>query len=180
MRWVIGIVGVLVALVVIVVVIGALLPKAHVASMSARYAAAPDALWRSLFNVRAFPQWRTDIARVELLPDEDGKLGWREHGKNDAITYRLEASEPPRRLVTRIADKKLPYGGTWTYELVPDGSGTRLTITERGEIYNPIFRFVSRFFLGYTSSIEGMLRALGTKHGETVVPETVPASAPTA
>ena len=137
MRWVIGIIGVLVALVLIVVVVGALLPKAHVASMSARYAAAPDALWRSLFNVRAFPQWRTDIARVELLPDEDGKLGWREHGKNDAITYRLEASEPPRRLVTRIADKKLPYGGTWTYELVPDGSGPEMESDSRGAQRDP-------------------------------------------
>ena len=166
MRWAIGIVGVLVALVVLVVVVGALLPKAHVASMSARYAAAPDALWRSLFNVRAFPQWRTDIARVELLPDEDGKLGWREHGKNDAITYRLEASEPPRRLVTRIADKKLPYGGTWTYELVPDGSGTRLTITERGEIYNPIFRFVSRFLMGHHATLDGMLKSVAKQFGE--------------
>ena len=172
MRWALGIVGVLVALVLLVVVVGALLPRSHIAAMSARYAAAPDALWRSIMNVRAFPQWRTDITRVELLPDEDGKLGWREHGKKDAITYRVLESEPPRRLVTRIVDKGLPYGGTWTYELVPDGTGTRLTITERGEIYNPIFRVVSRFFLGYTSTIDGMLRALGTKHGETVAPES--------
>jgi uncharacterized protein YndB with AHSA1/START domain len=176
MRWVFGIAGVLVVLVAVVLIIGALLPKAHVASMSARYSAAPDALWKSITNIRAFPEWRSDIARVELLPDEDGKLGWREHGKNDAITYRVVSSEAPRRLVTRIADKGLPYGGTWTYELAPDGSGTRLTLIERGEIYNPIFRFVARFFLGYTSTIDGMLRALGTKHGETVAPEPVAAA----
>ena len=59
----------------------------------------------------------------------------------------------------------------WTYELAPEGSGTRLTITENGEIYNPIFRFVARFVLGYTSTMGSVLRALGTKHGETVAPE---------
>ena len=62
-----------------------------------------------------------------------------------------------RRLVTRIADTGLPFGGQWTYELVPDGEGTRLTITEDGEVYNPLFRFVSRFVMGHTATIERYL-----------------------
>ena len=53
-----------------------------------------------------------------------------------------------------MADPKLPFGGTWTYEVQPDGTGSAVTITEDGEVYNPIFRFVSRFFIGY----EGTLR----------------------
>jgi uncharacterized protein YndB with AHSA1/START domain len=172
MRWVIGTVGVLVGLVAVVLIVGSLLPKAHVVARSAVYAAAPEALWASLINTRAFPTWRTGLARVETLPDENGQRGWREHGKDGVIPYRVVESVAPRRLVTRIADAKLPFGGTWTYELVPTETGTRLTITERGEIYNPLFRFVSRFFLGYTSTMDGVLRSLGTKHGETVTPES--------
>jgi Polyketide cyclase / dehydrase and lipid transport len=171
MRWVLGVVGLLVLLVVVVCVIGYMLPKSHVASVSARFAAPPDSIWTSLTDVTAFPAWRPNVSRVELLPDENGHRGWREIGKDDAVTYRVAASVPPRHLVTRIADENLPYGGRWTYDLTPDGPGTRLTITENGEVYNPIFRFVSRFFLGYTSSMEGVLRALGTKHGEAVAPE---------
>jgi hypothetical protein len=34
-----------------------------------------------------------------------------------------------------------------------------------------MFRFVSRFILGYTSTMEGVLRALGARHGETVTPQ---------
>ena len=173
MRWVLGIVGFLIVVVLLVVAIGYALPKSHVASVSAQYAAPPDALWATLTDVSAFPRWRNDLVRVELLPDENGQRGWREHGKNDVITYRVVASDPPRRLVTRIADETLPFGGTWTYELAPADGGTRLTITERGEVYNPIFRFVSRFVLGYTGTMTTMLRALGAKHGETVTPETV-------
>ena len=43
---------------------------------------------------------------------------FREHG-SDAVTYRVEASEPPRRRVMRIADANLPYSGTWTYDVTP-------------------------------------------------------------
>jgi len=171
MRWVLGTVGVLVLVVLAICAIGYMLPRSHVASASARFAAAPDSIWMSLTDVAAFPKWRTDVSRVDLLPDENGQRGWREFGKNDAVTYRVVESVPPRKLVTRIADQNLPYGGTWTYELAPDGSGTRLTITERGEVYNPIFRFVSRFILGQTSTMESVLRSLGTKHGETVTPQ---------
>ena len=171
MRWVLGIGGLLVLVVLIVCVTGYMLPKSHVASASARFAAPPDSIWTSLTDVPAFPRWRPGLARVELLPDENGQPGWREHGKHDAVTYRVVESVPPRRLVTRIADQNLPYGGTWTYDLSPDGSGTRLTITENGDVYNPIFRFVSRFIMGHTATMEGILRALGTRHGETVAPE---------
>ena len=171
MRWVLLVAGLLVLAVLIVCAIGYTLPKAHVASASARFAASPDSLWTSLTDVAAFPKWRPGLSRVELLPDENGQRGWRELGNHDVVAYRVVESVPPRRLVTRIADQNLPYGGSWTYDLAPDGSGTRLTITENGEVYNPIFRFVARFFMGYTSTMESVLRALGTKHGETVTPK---------
>jgi uncharacterized protein YndB with AHSA1/START domain len=170
MRWVLGVVGVLVVIVLAIVLVGYMLPKAHVASVTAHYASAPDTLWATLTDVSAFPQWRKDLKRVELLPDANGQRRWREHGKNDVITYRTETADPPRRLVTRISDETLPFGGTWTYELVPAGTGTRLTITEHGEVYNPIFRFVSRFLLGYTGTMTDVLKSLGTRHGETVTP----------
>jgi len=171
MRWVLGTLGVLVAVVLVVYVVGLLLPKSHVASTSARYAASPDAIWTTLTDVSAFPQWRGDVSRVEILPDENGQRGWREFGKQGTVTYRVVEAVPSRRLVSRIADPDLPYGGSWTYELTPADSGTRLTITERGEVYNPIFRFVSRFIMGYTATMNGMLRAIGAKHGETIAPE---------
>jgi hypothetical protein len=63
-------------------------------------------------------------------------------------------------MVVRIADPDLPFGGTWTYELKQEESGTRVTITERGEVYNPIFRFMSRFVFSHTATLERYLAAL--------------------
>jgi hypothetical protein len=76
------------------------------------------------------------------------------------MTLRSTAFEPPRRLVTRIADEDLPFGGTWTYELEPLGASTRVILTENGEVYNPIFRFVSRFLLGHDATMIVYLDAL--------------------
>ena len=74
-----------------------------------------------------------------------------------------------KRLAVRIADRSLPFGGSWTYDVTPaPGGGSELRISEDGEIYNVIYRFVSRFFLGYTASMESYLRDLGAKFGQLV------------
>ncbi len=70
---------------------------------------------------------------------------------------KLQESEPPRRLVTRITDKTLPFGGAWTFTLQPVDGGTKLTITENGEVYNPLFRVMSRFVFGHTATIDRYL-----------------------
>lgn len=41
--------------------------------------------------------------------------------------------------------------------------GTTLRITEDGEIYNPVFRFVSRFFMGYDRTAKTYLADAGKK-----------------
>ena len=128
------------------------LPVSHTAERSADIAAPPERIWEALTDVSAFPSWRPDVARVEPLPDQT----WREHGKHGAITYHVVAAEPTSRLVVRIVDKNLPYGGEWEYRVAPG----RVTIIERGEIYNLFFRVMARFVFGYTKTIEAYLWAL--------------------
>ena len=170
MKWALIAVGILVVLVVIVVGIGYTLPVAHTARRSVTLRAAPSEVWAAITDVSAYPSWRGDVESVEVLAPVNGRQSWREKGKDGTITYAIERADPPTRLVTRISDTGLPFGGAWEYELAPDGTGTRLAITERGEVYNPIFRFVSRFVMGHTSTIDTYLRALGGKFGETITP----------
>jgi len=79
------------------------------------------------------------------------------YSRGDAITFEVIESIAEQKLVTRIADKNLPFGGTWTYEIAPDNRGTTLTITEHGEVYNPVFRFISRSVIGHTAQIDQYL-----------------------
>jgi uncharacterized protein YndB with AHSA1/START domain len=173
MKWVLIIVGVLVALAVIIVAVGYMLPVAHVASRTVTLRAAPADVWATITDVTAYPAWRSDVDSVEVLAPIDGRTHWRETGSNGEIAYQVTREDPPTRLITRIADPDLPFGGEWEYRITPEGTGSRIVITERGEVYNPVFRFVSRFIMGHTSTIDAYLRALGAKFGESVPPTTV-------
>ena len=159
MKWVWIAAGAIALLVVVVLVVGWLMPVKHRASRQAAFQASPEAVWELITKVEAFPSWRGDVKAVEHLPDRDGRTVWAEEGSNGRITFAVERAEPPRLLVTRIADRDLPFGGTWTYEIAPAATGSTLTITEDGEIYNPLFRVLSRFVFGYESTIAAYLAA---------------------
>lgn len=167
MKWILIVVGVIAALIALTAIIGSLMAKGHTATSTTTINQPPEVLWDTITDCTAFPQWRTDIKSVELLPDRDGHKVWREDGKNGKMTLEVIEANPPSRLVMRIADTG-PFGGTWTYELQPSGAGTRVTITENGEVYNPIFRFMSRVFFDPAATIETYLKALGKKYGEDV------------
>jgi len=145
MKWIwIGL-GSLAGVVALVAMIGAMLPVKHVATRRARFRQTPEAVWNAMSP-------GTSQAKF----------------KQDGVNYEVVESLPQRRLVTRIADTNLAFGGSWNYEMEPDGSGSALRITENGEVYNPIFRFVSRFVMGHTATIDAGFRELGKKLGEEV------------
>ena len=150
----------LVAIVGLVTVIGYFLPVAHTASRDAFIAAPAADVFATISDVERYSEWWSDISRVEMLPADAGRVRFREHMTSGPVVMEVEQATAPSRFVTRIADPDQPFGGTWTFELATAGSGTRVTITERGEVYNPIFRFMSRFMFGYTGTMESCLRAL--------------------
>jgi uncharacterized protein YndB with AHSA1/START domain len=167
MKWVLIVVVVIVLIAGAVTLIGLLLPRDHVATSTTLINAPQPNVWDALANVSEYPRWRSDVQSVDVLSTE-GALRWREHTRNGAITFERMEEERPRRLVARIADEKLPFGGTWTYELAPEGGRTRLTITERGYVTNPFFRFMARFIFGHHGTQEDFLRALGRRFGQDV------------
>ena len=167
MRYVLGALGVIAAVIVLVVAIGFALPVRHRASRAARFGSPPSAIFAAITDVERYPSWRSDVTRVELVPNDSGPMRFREIGSNGAILYEVERREPDRLLVTRIADPSLPFGGRWTYELTPSDQSTTLRITEDGEVRNPVFRFVSRFILGQTATIDHYLTDLGKRLGAT-------------
>src|SRR5690349_5392810 len=161
MKWILISALVLAGVLILVVIIGALLPKQHVASRSITLNAAPETVWNLISGP---PAWRPDVKSYEELPRRNGNRVWRETDKHgQTITYEMVEFSAPRHLVTKIADPKLPFGGTWTYEITQNGAGSSLTITENGEVYNPVFRFVSRFVMGHTATIDRYLQALQVK-----------------
>ncbi len=165
MKWLWITLAVLAVLVVLVLVVGALLPKAHVAARALRLPVPPKDVFLAITDVATLPSWRKDVTSVEWLPDRDGKRVYREVSGFGPIEFAIERSEPDRLHVTRIVTPDSPFGGTWTFVVTPDGTGSRLAITEHGEVHNVLFRFLSRFVFGHTATLDGYLRALAGKFG---------------
>lgn len=141
MEIVLAVVGAIVGLLVLAFIVGSVigrrLPVGHVATRSAIFAAPPERVW-------------------ELISDP---AFMRSRGVGDVKTETIE-SVPPRRIVRRIVGES-DFGGTWTSELQREaGGGTRLVITENGEVYNGFFRFVSRYIVGHHRTIDSFLAAL--------------------
>lgn len=114
---------------------GAAQPVAHVASRSRKLPARPEIVWG-------------------LINDPVATKGW----AGDAKTETVE-QDPPRLLVNKIVGENA-FGGTWTFEIAPEGhEASTLTITERGEVYNPLFRTVMRL-MGQTRGIDAYLAKL--------------------
>jgi hypothetical protein len=151
--------GVVVLLVVIVTGIGYMLPQKHQASREQTYAAAPARVFEVITTPTDYPAWRSGVKSIEMLPADSGKTRFKEISSNGTITYVFDELTPAR-VRSRIADVSLPFGGQWTYEIETAGTGTKLRITEDGEVYNPIFRFMSRFIFGHHSSIDTYLADL--------------------
>ena len=157
MRIALYVVGGLVVLVLIVIAIGYSLPKGHVATREVTVPASAEKVFALIGTPADYPKWRSDVDSVEVLAPEGGKERFRELGDNGPLLMRVDERVPNSRLVTVIADSTLPFGGKWTYELAPSGTGTTLRITEDGEVYNPVFRFMSRFVFGHAATLEKYL-----------------------
>jgi hypothetical protein len=136
MKITIWIVASLFAVVGVVALIGYFLPISHEASRSADFNKPPDAVWALIADPNSYGEW------------------WQ---GSDVKTTVVE-SIPPSRLVTRIVGET-QFGGTWTLEIVPAASGSRLTVTERGEIYNIVFRTLAKYVFGYTGTMDRFLAA---------------------
>jgi uncharacterized protein YndB with AHSA1/START domain len=169
MKWLLVIVGIVAGIVLAAALIGAALPKEHRVTRQASYRQAPEVIWQAISDYGKFPEWRKTVARVEPLASPNGPPAWREFdSRGEAIPYEVVEATPPSHLVTRIADPKLPYGGTWTFEILPAAGGSVLRITENGEVRNWIFRFMARFVFGSRATLDMYLKALGQKFGENV------------
>lgn len=143
---------------IVIYVTGSLLPQSHTATSGRELEAPKAAVWQAVTGREAYPQWRSKLERVEILSDSAEAPRWREYYSNsDPITFEEVSRTDSSKLVTRISDETLPFGGTWTYRLEERAESTLITITENGEVYNPVFRFVSYFIMGHSATMDQYL-----------------------
>jgi hypothetical protein len=137
---------------------GSRVPGEHTVSVSDTVPASQQKVWGLITDVAAQPHWRTGLKAVSLLPPENGAPCWAEVQSSMTMPLCADVREKPTKQVVRIADPKLPFGGTWTYVLEPAGeNATKVTITEQGTTGPSMWRFVGHYVLGEDGSIKQYL-----------------------
>ena len=166
--------GVLVAVVTLgTVVPGLLMDGTHVSTRTADYGVPPEELWPVITDWQGNAAWRSDVDRVEVIESREESLVVF-HGPQGRLPVRVTQMEAPERLVTQIADPELPFGGTWTWDLEPHEGGTRLVLTEHGEVYSAPMRTMAALFMDVTATQDAYLTELGEALGEQVQPGPAP------
>ena len=70
-----------------------------------------EGVFATIADVEAFAEWRNEVNAVRVL--SRSPLRWQEESEDGPITYEVTERVEGRRLVVRIADADLPFGGTW-------------------------------------------------------------------
>lgn len=171
MKWILIALGGVLGIVALMALIGAFVPREHRATSTVILAQPPDSVWKVVRDLGAVPSWWPEIKESVRQPDKNGQEVWRQKMSGFDVPLIVIEATGPSKLVTQIdTSAGGAFGGTWTYDVVPESGGTRISVTEAGWIGNPIFRFLSRFVFGYYGTLDGYLKALGKRFGEDMRP----------
>lgn len=118
--------------------LGRRLPVRHRVSGTVDLPVPPERLWRAI----------TDPASARA----------------GGTAFQTTEAQPPRRLVRQVVGES-SFGGTWTYVIEDVRNGSRLSITEDGEVYNPFFRFMSRYVIGQRRTMDSYFAELRRQIG---------------
>ena len=160
----------LAALVAFLFGVGLLLPRDHVATSSIDLSQPPDSVWAVIRDPEALLGHWPELASVRREVTPDGQEAWNETVDGFAMRLLLTEEQPPHRLVMTVDSKEGDaFGGKWVYRIEPTATGSRLIVSEDGWIANPFFRLMGNV-MGLHGSIDGYLRAVGTRFGEDPTP----------
>jgi hypothetical protein len=157
MKWIFIILGILVLIIAVIYAIGSLMAVNHVATVKCKLKTEADKVWLLITDYKEYTRWRSSVKELTV----DGTNQWTEtNSHGDKVSYQLEVTDEKRKLITRILNKDLPYGGFWEFEIVTESDGCVVHITENGEVYNPLFRFMSKYVFGHEATLNKYMKDL--------------------
>jgi len=170
MKWSFRILMLLVLLVVGVIMVGYSLPARTTHTRTIMLKQTPEAIFAALDDVQKLLEWNRNVGKVELLPSIDGKQATKKTFKGGmTMTIVTTESLGPTHLTREIRDTDSAFNGSWAYEISPTADGSKVALTEKADIQNPVFRLMVRIF-GPTKYMDEHLIDLGKHFSETVPP----------
>jgi uncharacterized protein YndB with AHSA1/START domain len=167
MMWVIVVVAALVVPAAVVYAVGLLTPKDHETGITATFAALPSVVFAAAADFERVPDWFSEVKSVRRIDDVDGQPAYRENYGGFEVTNVVRVFEPDRKIVREILPEGA-FSGSWTIELTPADTDTKVTLVERGHVDNPVFRAMMRF-KDNRKTLRAYAAALGRRIGAEAV-----------
>ena len=121
---------------------GMVLPGVRTTTGTLTFARSRETIWRILMDLDGMPRWRSDLTRLERLPDLAGRRTWKETGPDGDRIIQMVIADPPHRLVMRSVDSTGREERAIDLKEVEQGTGTVVNVMERERIA-PIGRIVA-------------------------------------
>jgi len=143
---------------------GTSLPIDHTASCTLVSHRSPAQVRAIIADEPGSAKWRSDLSGVTAR----GGGMWVESSKSGfQTTYLIVLRHDGSITHTIVAQPDAAFAGSWTYSFAPQPGGrTSLTVVENGQIYNPVFRLLSRYMIGYTATMRRYLTDLSAALNE--------------
>ncbi len=163
------VVAVLVGVAVVVTIVGALMPRTHVATSEISFRRPIAEVYSAVRDIGGMTKWWGELRTSERVSGVPGER-WRQEAGGFAMQLDVTDDRPPHGFVTNIVQEKgAPFGGKWIYALTEVSGVTTLRVSEDGWIGPPPFRVMAKV-MGLHRTIDGMLVALARKFGEDAKP----------
>lgn len=173
MRFIMKLVAFVLLLAAGVYAAGLTMPREHTVSSRIQLTTSRDSVWAVLRAFGDYPKWDPDFKTSVRGRPRDGHEVWVQDVGGMIMGVELTQVRQPSLLVSEvITDEKSQWGGVWTYELASNGTGTQVTVTEKGWVKSPFFRVLMKV-RGSHATMDGVLKHLGARFGEMVTPEHV-------
>jgi hypothetical protein len=146
---------------------GMSVPEHYAATVVAQVPGDPVTVFAALSDPERRPQWAPGVARIGQVSDDLlGRPVWRElDPTNDRFEFSVVSAEFPVWCTTTTKPEEIGVAATWTWTVAPAGTGTAVTLSEEGEISNPLFRGIWALRYGAYQQVEQDLAALSRHLG---------------
>ena len=138
------------------IVILLLMPSTARTTVEIRFDAPIRAVWEVYTDFESQPNWRSDVANVEMAND---KMSWTEELKTPIMTVRFRILEetPPRKLVMRTGADGI-FKGRYAAEFRQENGGTVGTFTEEATALGIVPKVMRHLFFNQKKFIEEYAR----------------------
>jgi uncharacterized membrane protein len=143
---------------------GSSIPESHTSTGSETIKADIDDVFALQANVQKYPEWHDLVKEIRDYKEEpNGAASWTEEWKDGNVFAMKRTAYIKEKLIrVEIEDTNEVFSGSWTFDFADLEEGTKVTITENGNIPNNFIRGMYHLTSEPDQTLKEHLRRLKT------------------